>query len=224
MPPNGDISGYNQKSSHVAAILAVLFGLLFLASSIFAIWAFSSRQDYKNNVDQKIADASAVAVQEAETAKDAEFVEKEKSPVRNYLGSPTYGSVSFDYPKTWSIYASESTGGTAIDLYAFPEVVPGIDGDTTYALRMEIISETYDSVVESYKDVIEIGDLSATAYRPAKVTSVLGLRLDGTLDENVQGSMVLLPLRDRTIKIYTQIPQFVGDFNNIILPSLTFVP
>lgn len=214
----------NQKSGKTSLILAILFGLLFVVTAGFALWAFTSRQDYKNNVDEKIADASAIAVQEAETAKDAEFVEKEKSPVRTYAGSATYGSVSFDYPKTWSIYAVESAGGQPIDLYGYPQVVPGVDGVTPFALRLEIVSETYDSVVESYQTQIEVGDLNATAYRPARVPQVLGLRIDGTLSESVQGSMVILPLRDRTIKVYSEIPQFIGDFNNIILPSLTFVP
>lgn len=110
----------NKEQGSVSVLLAGIFGVLFLGSTVFAFWAFVGRQDYKNNVDEKIADASAIAVQEAETAKDAEFVEKEKSPLRTYKGPATYGSVSFDYPKTWSVYAEEGTSGTVLDLYAFP--------------------------------------------------------------------------------------------------------
>jgi hypothetical protein len=213
-----------KENGSVSVILAAVFGVLFLVFAVFATWAFMGRQDYKNNVDQKIADASAVAVQEAETAKDAEFVELEKSPVRTYTGPVTYGSLTFNYPKTWSIYAVEATTGTVLDLYAFPLVVPGIKNNQTYALRSEIVSQTYDSVVKRYETDIKNGSVRASAYRPEKVPSVLGLRLDGAIDRDVQGAMVILPLRDRTIKVYTEIPEFVGDFNNIILLSLTFVP
>lgn len=214
----------DNKSSHLSLILAIVFGLLFVFSSIFGIWAYFGMQDYKNNVDQKIADASAVAVQQAETAKDAEFVEKEKSPVKTYKGPATYGSLTFSYPKTWSVYAEESASGTVLDVFAFPDVIPGFKNDQTYALRIEITSQTYDSEVKKFDRDIESGAVTAAAFRPAKVSNVLGLRLDGAIERDVQGAMVVLPLRDRTIKIYSEIPQYVTDFNNIILPSITFVP
>jgi hypothetical protein len=213
-----------KENGSVSVILAVVFGLFFVFALIFGGWAFASRQDYKNNVDQKITDANAVAVQEAETAKDAEFVEKEKSPVRTYTGPVTYGAVSFEYPKTWSLYEVKATSGTVLDLFAFPLVVPGVSNDQTYALRTEIVSQTYDTVVKQYDKDVKSGAVTSTAYRPAKVPDVLGVRIDGTIEREVQGAMVILPLRDRTIKIYTEIPQFVGDFNNIVLPSLSFVP
>lgn len=214
----------NKENGSISVVLAAVFGLFFVAASVFGFWAFTQRQDYKNNVDKKIADASAVAVQKAETAKDAEFVEKEKSPVRTYKGPATYGSLSFDYPKTWSVYAEEATSGNVVNLYAFPGVIPGLNGDQTYALRVEITSDTYDSEVENFSGDLDSGTLVASAYRPAKIPSILGIRLDGEIDTEVQGAMVLLPLRDRTIKVYTQIPEFVGDLDKIILPSLNFIP
>lgn len=213
-----------KENGSISVILAVVFGLFFVFALIFGGWAFSSRQDYKSNVDKKISDANVVAVQEAETAKDAEFLEKEKSPVRIYTGPVTYGAVSFEYPKTWSLYEVKAASGTVLDLFAFPLVVPGVTNDQTYALRTEIVSQTYNTVVKQYDKDVKSGAVTSTAYRPAKVPGVLGVRIDGTIDRDVQGSMVILPLRDRTIKIYTEIPQFVGDFNNIVLPSLTFVP
>lgn len=224
MDNNYNINAASAKPSHLGAILAVVFGLLFLGALIFGAWAFSGRQDYKNNVDAKIADASAVAVMEAETAKDAEFVELEKLPTRTYKGSTTYGSLSFQYPKTWSVYAEEATSGVVLDLFAFPGVVPGVTNSTLYALRVEITSTTYDTELKRFERDITSGALRSSAYRPEKVPDVLGVKLDGQIDREVQGSMVMFPLRDRTIKIYTEIPEFLGDFNSIILPSITFSP
>jgi hypothetical protein len=214
----------NKENGSVSVILAVVFGLFFVLALIFGGWAFAGRQDYKNNVDQKISDANEVAVQEAETAKEAEFVEREKSPLRTYTGPVTYGAVSFEYPKTWSLYEVKAASGTVLDLFGFPLVVPGVTNDQTYAMRTEIVSQTYDTVVKQYDKDVKSGAVTSTAYRPAKVPDVLGVRIEGTIEREVQGAMVILPLRDRTIKIYTEIPQFIGDFNNIVLPSLTFVP
>lgn len=214
----------NKESGSVSVVLAAIFSILFLLAMVFGAWAFMGRQDYKANVDKKIADASAVAVQQAESAKDAEFIELEKSPVRTYIGPGTYGSVSFNYPKTWSVYAEENTSGTVLDLFAFPAVVPGVKQEQTYALRLEIVSQTYDAEVKKLDSALKRGEVKVTAFRPEQVQGVLGIRVDGTIERDVQGSMVILPLRDRTIKIYSEIPQFIGDFDTIILPSLTFIP
>jgi hypothetical protein len=213
-----------KESGSVSVILAVTFGVLFIATLVFGGWAFTSRQDYKNNVDSKIADATTVAVQEAETAKDAEFLEEEKLPTRPFKGSATYGSLTFNYPKTWSIYAEEATSGVVLDVYAFPGVVPGVTSSTLYALRVEITSTTYDNELKKFERDITSGDVKSTAYRPELVSGVLGVKLDGAIEREVQGSMVMFPLRDRTIKIYTEIPEFFNDFNSIILPSINFVP
>ena len=213
----------NQRG-FIAAVLAGVFGLLFVVATIFGLWAFSSREDYKNNSDQKAADAVAIAVQQTETAKETEFVEREKEPTRTYTGPETYGSLSFAYPKTWSIYAEQESSGTVLDVYGFPGVVPGISNEQVYAVRAEITSQSYDSEVDSLQNDIDRGLVTAEAFRPANVPSVLGLKVVGEIEREVQGQMVLLPLRDRTIKVFTEAPQFFGDFNTIILPSLTFVP
>lgn len=212
------------EQGSISVWLAVIFGLLFVASSVFGLWAFSERQSYKNNVDEKIEDAVAVAVQAAETRKDAEFVEKEKSPVRTYVGPEIYGKLSFDYPKTWSVYVDENSSGTVLDLYAYPGVLPELKTDVPYALRVEIVSNSYDQEVERLNKSIENGKLTTTAFRPAKNNNVLGIRADGDLGEERQASLVLLPLRDRTIKIYAETQEFIKDFNTYILPSLSYQP
>lgn len=213
----------NEQGS-ISVLLAITFGLLFVLTSIFALWAFSERQSYKNDVDAKIAAANKVAVQEAETAKDAEFVEKEKLPTRVFSGSPTYGAINFSYPKTWSVYMEENTSGTVIDVFAHPGVLPGFKSEQPYALRLEVTSTSYDKELATFDQDLKAGRIQSAAYRPEKVNSVLGVKLTGEIEREVQGALVLLPLRDRTIKLYTQSPEFLNDFNNIILPSLTFVP
>jgi len=214
----------DKENGSISLVLAIVFGVLFVGASVFGVWAFGSRQDYKDNTDKKIENAVVIAVQETETAKDVEFVEKEKQPTRTYKGSATYGSVSFAYPKTWSIYAEENTSGTVLDLYGFPGVVPKVENSQVYALRTEIVSKTYDATLKSYESKLKTGDLSAQAFRAENVPGVLGTRLDGAIETDKIGAVVLLPLRDKTLIISAEAPQYVNDFNTIILPSLKFVP
>jgi len=213
-----------KEQGSISVILAAVFALFFLGASGFGLWAYSERQDFKNNVDQKVDTAVTVAVQDAETAKDAEFLELEKIPTRTFTGSATYGSLTFEYPKTWSVYAQESSGGTVLDVYAHPNVVPGLQSKQPYALRAEILSTQYDAETTRLLQFVERGDVKAQAFRPEKLQSVLGLRADGTISQNITGAAIYLPLRDRTIIISTQSPEFLKDFNEIIVPSITFVP
>src|SRR3989344_4524267 len=85
-------------------IACIITTLLFIAFAGFFGWAYMSRQDYKDNVDQKIATAVEVAKKQTETAKDNEFLEKEKLPLQDYTGPSQYGSLNIKYPKTWSAY------------------------------------------------------------------------------------------------------------------------
>jgi len=105
------------------------------------------------------------------------------------------------------------------------DYVPGPLSGTAFALRLEIVQQNYDLVLSTYKGNVTKGTLVASPYKLPKVPEVLGMRLDGELSQNVKsGSAVILPLRDKTIKIYTESQSFVPDFNNIILPNMIFQP
>ncbi len=212
-----------QKGS-VSTILAAVFAVLFIGTAIFGVSAYSGQQDYKNNSDVKVEKAVAVAVEQANTKKDQEFATKKKSPVRSYVGSTTYGSLTFDYPKTWSVYVEENTSGTVLNLYANPNVVPDTNSDQPYALRVQITDSKYDSEAASITRDTQAGKTSVAAFRPEKVQQALGLKAIGEIENKVNGILVLLPLRDRSIKIFTESQEFANDFNSIILPSITFVP
>ena len=213
----------NQRGG-ISVILAGVFGLLSVLLLVFGVWAFSERSTYKNDVDKIVADEVAIAKQAAETAKDAEFVELEKAPNRTYTGSETYGSFQFSYPKTWSLYEEEGRSGSVLSVYGFPGIVPGTSSDRQYAIRLEITSKTYDSELSAIQRDIESGKVTADAYRPDRLPDVLGTRVSGEIQTGINGSMVLLPLRDKTIKIYTESSEFLGDFTNIVLPSINYIP
>jgi len=206
----------------IAFIVAVVLAFGALG---FGIWAFTGRQDYKNNVDEKIS----VAVTEAEQAntekKEKEFAEKEKNPLRTYAGPATYGSVSISYPKTWSAYVDE-TAKTNIPLSGAlnPGFVPGIQSSLPVALRFTVTSNNYANVVRTFDSQVKAGKIKVTPYKAEKVPSVTGVRLDGEIVKDKQGSMIIVPLRDKTLQVSTESPQFISDFNTIILPNLVFVP
>lgn len=201
----------------------VIVGALLLFSLVFGFWAFAGRQDYKNNVDAKIDEAVEVANEQLSTEKDAEFAETEKNPFKSYQGPAALGTVNITYPKTWSAYINErSAGVTALNGYLHPNFVPVEETETIFAFRFQVINTAYDQVLRTFDSAARSGKATITAYRAPKVEGTLGSRITGEIATKKQGDMVLLPLRDKTIKIWTEDNEFRGDFNKV-LESFTFV-
>lgn len=202
----------------VPLVLSVLF---FFGTLGFGVWAFMERGDYKDRSDEKTAAAVAVAVDKAKSDKDNEFIQSEKNPLRDYVGPVALGSITFKYPKTWSGYATEEA--TRSTLLMHPKIVPG-DPKSSYALRVEVVPTAYDKVLSSMENNVKSGKLSASAFRLDMLQEVLGTRFDGEIASGKSGSIVVLPLRDKTIKISTEAEDYLGDFDEIILKNFTFSP
>ncbi len=218
--------GQPKKSFNGLIIPLVLAVILFLAAAGFGVWAFAGMQDYKNNSDKKISSAVTIAQQETTTAKDKEFTEKYKNPLNEYKGPASFGTLNIKYPRTWSAFVTEATatGGTPVDGYFHPGFVPGLLSGTDYALRVRVVSKQYADELKQFESKIKTGKVKASPFKPAKVEGVVGTRIDGEINTGQQDSMVLFPLRDKTIEISTESAQFRGDFDSIILANLTFVP
>ena len=166
-----------------------------------------------------------VAKKQTETVKDNEFAEASKSPVKVYQASSTFGSVSFEYPKTYSAYVIDKGSSSTVDGYFHPNVVPYIDDTAvSFGLRFKVVSESYASVLKSFDTYIKGGKTKVSAFRAAKVQQTLGTRVDGQLTSRKQGSMIILPLRDKTIEIWTESNDYLADFNKYVVPSISFVP
>lgn len=223
---------YNQSGGIVVVLSDILLIAALIAAVAFGWWAFQERQDYKSNFDKKVNEKVAKAEAAQKSQLEAEFAEREKSPNKTFKGSATYGSITFNYPKTWSGYVSQSNTSTPINSYFFPDIVPGVESSgstpTAYALRVELVDADYAQTVDQFDSQIQQGKLSAKAYVPPKMSGVAnvqtGTRFDGELEPNIQGSMVIIKVRDKTLKIYTQSSQFINDFSSTILQSLTFAP
>lgn len=212
----------DQRGSFNVLVVPLVLAIILLFASIgFGAWAFTERTDYKNNVDEKIEAATAVAVERAKTEKDNEFLEREKEPLKNYTSPAQYGSFSMKYPKTWSAYSNEQTNQLMLAMQ--PDVVSS-NQQTSYTLKVEVVGTQYAQAIRQAENNIKQGKLRASAVSLPKVSGVVGLRVDGEIANGKNGATVYMPMRDKTIKITTESTDKLADFNNIILPNFEFTP
>ena len=218
---------HNQNGAINVLLVPFILAVVFLLGALgFGAWSFSSRADYKNNVDQKISVAVQLAKQQESTDKDKQFAEADKKPLKTYSGPQASGSLVIKYPKTWSSYVDDTTVGNApVDGYFYPGTVPSITAtSSTFALRVQVLAQSYSDVLNSLASQQQNGLITIDAYKLPNVPGVVGVIVNGQIEANKTVSMVILPLRDKTIEISTQGDQFRSDFTNNILPNVTFSP
>ena len=211
---------------NILLIPFIMVCLFLVGVSSFGIWAYGQRQDYKNNADKKAAVVADKAVKAAQDADKVTYAELIKQPFDTYIGPAAYGNVTVKYPRTWSGYVQEGASSSEpVNAYFHPNVVPNVnDQNNAFALRVEVVQRSYDAVLSDYTSQIKDGKVTVAPYHLDKVPSVVGSRVEGQITSTKQGTMIILPLRNMTLKVSTESNTFKPDLDTSILPNLTFSP
>lgn len=195
-------------------VVAIGFILVAIAVAAFAGWSYVNYMDQKTNVDSKIESAVTLARKEQADLDEAKFMDREKQPNREFVGPDDFGRVTFDYPKTWSIYVSkDAQKGGEYEAYLNPILVPPVSSSQLYALRVTIKSADYDSVVTSFSPLVKSGKLTSGTVTADGST---GTRFDGNFSKDLRGSLVMFKIRDKVLTIRTDANTFASDFSAII--------
>lgn len=204
----------------------VVVSALMVAAIGFGGWAYTQMTDYRDNIDQKVAAAVDEATKIESAAKDKQFAEQNKSPLKSYNGPSAYGSIRLSYPKSWGGYVDDSgRGDSLVDGYFNLGVVPSVsDQKSVFALRIQVSNSAYKDTLENYSGPQQEGKIKVSAYSLPKLPKVVGVRVVGQLEDGKNINLVVLPLRSQTIKIWTEGNQSITDFNKYILPNFSFSP
>lgn len=200
----------------IGTIAAVV---LFLIAGSLAIYMYVLYNNQKTDVDGKIDIAVAKATSEQSEIERKRYNEEAKNPRVEFVSPSEYGRVSFMYPKNWSVFVQDD-GSDRKDYKAFlhPGVVPptetrGRNSVNRFALRLEVLNTNFDRVLEEYSKRLEDGDIrsSSVEYNGNSAT-----RLDGLFDDEIRGSVVLMRVRDKTIRLSTDADTFKPDFADVL--------
>jgi hypothetical protein len=222
-----DMNRLDQRGAVSLLLIPFVMLLIFFIGALgFGFWAFSERGHFKDESDQEVATAVQKAVEDTKETEAAKYAEEAKKPYDVYIGPAPFGNITISYPKTWSSYVIENErGGNPLNGYFHPNTVPSVtDQDMTFAFRMELVQTAYDQVLNQFKAAVTQGTVTVAPYTLPKVPSVIGSRIEGQITPRKQGTMIILPLRNMTLKVWTESNDFKSDLDTHILPNFTFVP
>jgi hypothetical protein len=217
--PPAHLPPIKHKTSKLWVVLTFVFIITTLAAVGGGVWALMNYFDQKDNTDSKVTTAVAEAVKKQQDTDASHFAEQEKQPNRQFAGPDDYGRLSFDYPKTWSVYvANDAASGGTYQAYFNPVSVPVATNGQLFALRVSIQQRDYDQVLTTYQSLIKTGALTSTSF---KVDDQTGTRLDGSFTKDLKGSAVLFKIRDKTVIVQSDAETFKPDFDALI-KTITF--
>ncbi len=108
----------NEKKGSIAETIILVFVCLIAAAAIVAAVIFYMNwQEIKTDTDTQIEAAKIEASKAQKDIDEKAWVEREKTPNMVFTGPSDYGSLSFNYPKTWSVYI-DSDGSNNSDFVA----------------------------------------------------------------------------------------------------------
>ena len=214
--PKKDISGL------IKTIVIIILALLSLTFIGLFIWKQIEFVDVQTDVQGQIDIAVAEAKDEQATKMEAEFFEREKYPYKVFAGPVDYGQLTFEYPRTWSVYvAKAANAGGDFNAYFNPIQVDEVSKDTINALRVTIQNKSYEEVVDQYQRFVDRKNSDLTV-QSVTFNDITGNRYTGNIpNTDLQGIIVIFKIRDKTAILQTDSMIFEEDFNKL-LETVTF--
>lgn len=207
------------RTGEQGAISGALLAIILLSIAVaglgaLSVWAYMNYDEQKTNVDGKIALAVETAKKEQADTDEAKFLEREKEPNRQFAGPDDYGRLTFDYPKTWSVYvAKDVSKGGSYQAYLNPITVPTVSERQQFALRVTIEEKDYDAVIQSYQPRVKAGKLKTSAV---SANGHDGTRVEGEFSTDIRGTAVIYKIRDKAVTVRTDADTFKPDFEKLI--------
>lgn len=221
MPMVQQVQAPVEEKKDVAGIVkTVVIVLLSLIAATFIglfIWMFvqynHARDDIEYEISQNVAEAK-----DEQSMKDAALCQEEKeNPYLIFAGPVDYGELSFEYPKTWSVYvARDASNGGNFEAYLNPVVVEPVSNTTINALRVSILDSSFESAIDKYQRALKNKD------RPLTVESVTVNGASANLYSGVipntemNGYILVFKIRDKTAVIQTDTVLFKEQFDRLI--------
>lgn len=213
----------HERGSTSAWTITAIVLMISVALTITAtVWALVNYLDLKSTFDSQKNSAVATAKKEQFDEDEARFDKERNSPDYDFFGPEEYGSLTFKYPKSWSLYVNKagSDSGQAYEAYLNPAEVPPVSDLTQrFALRVKIEQTAYDKVVLTYDQLVKKSELKSSAVT---INGQVGTRLEGNFTKDIKGSAVIFRIRDKTVTLRTDASDTFKQEFDAIITSTTY--
>ena len=174
-----------EKKDHSTLIFIIVIVFLSVLTVTFFglfVWKWLEWNDVNTDVGGQKAVAAAAARDEQATLDEKEFLEREKYPYQNFSGPVDYGQLSFQYPKTWSLYvAADASKGGDFKAYFNPIQVDAVSDKSINALRVSILTKSFESVASSYDNYVNRKDATLSMESVTLTSGITANRYKGTI-------------------------------------------
>lgn len=177
------------------------------------VWMSVQYNDLNGSVDLVVKKA-VVEAKENQALLDAAEAKKE---TQTFAGPADYGSLSFEYPKLWSVYVEKdaASGGDFV-AYLNPLEVEPVSETTVNALRVTIRDKSFETVVAEYQRAVDKKDSNLTVTTMT-VGGTTANRYTGTIPNTTnEGIIVVFKIRDKTAILRTDAMAYASDFETLL--------
>ena len=216
-----------QKKDFVGLIKTIVIIMVSLIAVTFIglfIWMVTEKNEAQSDLDSKIEIAVAEAKDEQSKKMEKEFLEREKYPYKVFSGPVDYGQLTFEYPKTWSVYvAAAANKGGDFNAYFNPIQVDAVGKETINALRVTIRDKSIDEVTAEYDKAMKKKDSNLTMeVITIGRNNIPANKYTGTIpNTELSGFIVTFKIRDKTAIMQTDSVLFQEEYDKL-LGTVTF--
>lgn len=206
-----------KNSTLIETIILVVVCIIAAVAIVFAVINFMQYNELKNNADSEKEIAVAEAKKDQQEIDNLKFEDQLKLPNNPFTGPSDYGSLSFEYPKTWSVYV-ESDGlnnSDFVSYFAPSQINPVGSEDSRYALRFYILNRQFNDVVKDYERLASDNGLSQSTFNGDN-NRISGIRYEGSISDEIDGVVIVTKVNDKTAIFQTDAKVYMDDFNKLI--------
>ncbi len=219
VPTTAPNAGLKPEKKNVLAETLVLIAVCIIAAAaiVFAVIFFMQYNELKTNYDSEKNLEVSKAVKAQQDKDEATYEERAKEPFYSFTGPSDYGSISFEYPKTWSTYIEkDGTNNSDFIAYFQPKQVDPINNKSSrYALRFQIQNRQITSVQTTYETKLKSGKLTSRAFSTDD-NALSGTWYEGEVDNGIRGIVILLKVNDKTLIVQTDAEAYRSDFETLV--------
>ena len=210
-PPTGESSAAKlKKTKRTLIIVGVVLALVIIATGFLGYRAYQGT----TALNEKYSTGYNAGKADQGKADDAKIQEINRNPFRSFTAPKELGAFVVSFPRNWSLAVTKTTG-EACSGYWQPDFV---DTDSSaYALRISVTDDSYDSSLAKLRASVKSSKNKLTEST-VEVSGVDGAKFSGLIDKKTtNGTVIILPLRDKTMVIQTDDNAKYGkDYDDIV--------